>query len=136
LSLRRVSLRTMWLSAEDYALTLGAADLGVCCHRSSSGLDLPMKIADMFGAALPVCAYDYGPCLREVMRDGENGLLFGNAEDLASQLCELFRGFPQDTPLLDKLRGNLTRNRPISWSAGWDEQAAGVLLGAVCRTKP
>jgi beta-1,4-mannosyltransferase len=128
LNLPRIHIRTMWLSAEDYALMLGVADLGVCCHRSSSGLDLPMKIADMFGASLPVCAYDYGPCLGEIVRDGENGLLFSDAGQLATRLYELFRGFPHDTQALDRLRGNLIRTRPASWAAQWNEQAAPIFL--------
>ena len=52
LDLQAIAIYTLWLAAEDYPLLLGAADLGLCLHRSSSGLDLPMKVADMLGSGI------------------------------------------------------------------------------------
>ena len=58
---------------------VASADLGVCLHFSSSQLDLPMKVVDMFSAKLPCLAYDY-PCINELVQDGFNGKVFSNAE--------------------------------------------------------
>lgn len=123
LKLRLIAVHTLWVSAEDYPLLLGSADLGICVHRSASGMDLPMKVADMFGSGLPVCAVDYGPCLAEQIRHGENGLLFSTSAQLAEQLVELFREFPKRTPLLNQLRQSVLAASRYRWADAWNEHA-------------
>ncbi|KAL2631705.1 hypothetical protein R1flu_016391 [Riccia fluitans] len=121
LRLRRVAFRTMWVSAEDYPLLLGSADLGVSLHTSSSGLDLPMKVVDMFGCGLPVCAASYS-CIGELVLDRQNGLLFSSSSELADQFLDLFRGFPTTSNLLSALKeGALALGSSGRWSDEWAE---------------
>lgn len=127
LALERVLLRTVWLSAEDYPVFLGAADVGLCLHRSASGLDLPMKVLDCFGAGLPVVALDYGPCVAELLRDGENGLIFRTAPELAERLHGLLGSFPRTALQLDALRAGVSREASVRWSDAWTAIARPLL---------
>ncbi|XP_027064535.1 UDP-glycosyltransferase TURAN isoform X4 [Coffea arabica] len=127
LKLKRVAFRTMWLTAEDYPLLLGSADLGVCLHTSSSGLDLPMKVVDMFGCGLPVCAVSYS-CIEELVEINRTGLLFSSSSELADQLMMLFKGFPHECDALSSLReGVLAKASSAKWVTGWDENAKPLL---------
>jgi beta-1,4-mannosyltransferase len=126
---RRIQLRTRWLEPEDYPKVVGSADLGLCLHRSSSGLDIPMKVADLFGAGVPVCALDYGIGLGERVRHGDNGFLFSTARQLADVLFDLFETYPSDQSMLDRLRSGARKSARPTWEEGWAREAKPVLLG-------
>jgi beta-1,4-mannosyltransferase len=122
-----IRVRTGWLPQAAYARLLAAADMGLCLHRSSSGVDLPMKVADMLGAGLAVCALDYGPCLSEQIRDGENGLLFSSAADLADLFNSLLNDVPEEADRLAML-GRGAQRGSTTWADGWKVEAQPVFL--------
>ncbi|KAG8721586.1 mannosyltransferase [Ceratobasidium sp. 394] len=115
-----VRCASVWLEPDDYPILLGSADLGVSLHSSSSGLDLPMKVVDMFGCALPVCALDF-ECLDELVKDGVNGLKFRDTGELAEQLVNFFSHFPE-TNRLDALRQGLNKRTRISTPSGMTDE--------------
>lgn len=131
LKLKRVAFRTTWLSAEDYPLLLGSADLGVCLHTSSSGLDLPMKVVDMFGCGLPVCAVSYS-CIKELVKVEKNGLLFSSSSELADELMMLFKGFPDECDALKLLKKGVQETRSsVSWETEWEANAKPLMTKVI-----
>ena len=124
---RRVRLRTHWFAADDYPRAIAAADLGVCLHRSVSGVDLPMKVADLFGAGVPVCALNYGPCLAEQIHAGGDGLLFTDAGELADQIFDLF-ACGDGASRLARLRDGVRRAAHPTWEEAWTAEARPLLV--------
>ena len=124
LPLTAVAVRTLWLEAADYPRLLGCGDMGVCLHTSSSGLDLPMKVVDMFGAGMPVAAVAFS-CLGELLRDGENGRVFRSSDELATQLQEMLRGFPGEPAAgrLHELGAGVAKFQAVRWQDNWDANA-------------
>ncbi|XP_071948728.1 chitobiosyldiphosphodolichol beta-mannosyltransferase-like [Antedon mediterranea] len=126
MNFKHVNICTPWLAAEEYPLLLGSADIGVCLHTSSSGLDLPMKVVDMFGCGLPVCAIDFN-CLDELVKHNENGLIFKTEAELAEQLQILLRGFPEKQNKLKTFRENLKSFQAYRWQESWTDKVKPTL---------
>jgi beta-1,4-mannosyltransferase len=111
LRLKGVLVDTGYLPDALYWNLIRRADVGLSLHRSSSGLDLAMKVVDLFGAGVPVCALDYGGSIREQVEDGVTGFLFRSAQELAALLSRLDG--------LDAMRVRVRERWNISWSAEW-----------------
>lgn len=101
---------------------LGCADLGISLHTSTSGIDLPIEIIDMFGGQVPVCAIRYS-CITEVMRHGWNGMVFNTSDELAGQMLDLL----DSSLILESMRNN------ISSMTRWEEEWNTVAKGMICQ---
>ena len=122
-------IATAWLTTKDYCCLLACADVGVSLHASTSGLDLPMKVVDMFGVGLPVLQFRF-PCVSELVEDGANGVLFEDAASLARELAKVSgRG---------DARADIARGRRSSGAVGRHVGAvrgAGRRAGVLGRSK-
>ena len=125
--LEMINFRTAWLSTEEYASLLSVADLGVSLHKSSSGVDLPMKVVDMFGAGLPVAGWGDFEAWPELVQDGKNGRSFAHAQGLQAILMDLFGSKGTE---LRSLREGAIREGARRWDDEWDP-IAGRLFGLI-----
>jgi beta-1,4-mannosyltransferase len=115
-----------FLSEKEYRRLLSFCHFGLSLHRSSSGLDLAMKVVDLFAAGVPVCALDYGGSLSEQVSDGQTGFLFRTACDLATLLERLQREPSLLAPMRERIRGAWG----TTWREEWRRVAGPVFEGA------
>lgn len=97
---------------------LRRGDLGVVPTRAGGGQEWstsPLKLFELLASGLPVVASDL-PALREIVTDGESGLLFreGDGESLAAALARV----AADPGLAERLRrGGLETAARYTWEA-------------------
>ena len=123
--LEMITIETAFLSTDDYASLLGSADLGISLHTSSSGVDLPMKVVDMFGAGLPVAGWGDFEAWPELVHEGINGKSFGDAKGLEAVLMQLFSG---DGAVLERLKAGATDEGRKRWNEEWDRVAGDLFF--------
>lgn len=115
------NVKSIWLDSDDYPKLLSRVDLGVSLHYSSSGIDLPMKVVDMFSACLPAAAI-YFPTIGELVKEEENGFLFKNEEDLGKLLVNVIEefSFKGHHEKIDMYRKNLKKAlNENDWTTQW-----------------
>ena len=123
----RIAVRTHWLEPADYPVLVGMADLGLCLHQSSSGLDLPMKVADFRGAGVPVAALAYAPVLDEVLTPGREGVTFRDPGELAGMLVGVASPSADPASPLAQSRAWLSGHPAERWESQWPLTALPVL---------
>ncbi|ORY85491.1 putative beta-1,4-mannosyltransferase [Protomyces lactucae-debilis] len=137
MALHSVTIKTAWLQAADYPKLLACADLGISLHTSSSGLDLPMKIVDLFGCGTPVLAIDF-EALPELVTQGVDGRIVADDEDMAACLLGLFadssaQGESDEeyegvddvgSAHLQTLKRGAKKQSALTWDIHWAEVAA------------
>lgn len=98
---------------------------------SSSGLDLPMKVVDMFGCGLPVAAASFS-CLSELVQENVNGVIFVSSKQLANQLIMLLTSVNNDiasNSQLCALADGALKFQNLRWETQWNQ----IALPAICK---
>ena len=141
LKLEFVAIATLWLEASDYPKLLACADVGVSLHTSTSGLDLPMKILDLFGCEVPVLAHDF-TCLNELVKDRVNGRIFSTSNELANlmytslQPLQLHGMIPVPNHSFGELQTYSEQLQGRTrWHTNWIDHALPVIMLATPKSK-
>ncbi|RLN19887.1 hypothetical protein C2845_PM02G35630 [Panicum miliaceum] len=93
-----------------------------------------VKVVDMFGCGLPVCAASFS-CIEELVKVNKNGLLFSTSSELADELMMLFKGFPEECDALKSFKeGAMDTASSSKWSTEWETNALPLVNQASAQT--
>ena len=129
-NLKYFDVKSIWLESDDYPKLLSLVDLGVSLHYSSSGIDLPMKVVDMFSGCLPVASVYY-ETINELVQENVNGFLFKNSKDLSKILKNVIIEISATGKCekINKFRENLHKELDKNdWVSQWKQRVIPALI--------
>ncbi|MGW9026782.1 glycosyltransferase family 4 protein [Streptomyces sp. NPDC055722] len=105
---------------DDVTVALGRSSVFV---QSSRGEGFPLVLLEAMACGVPCAAFDCSPGVREIVRDGEDGLLarHGNISELARQLVRLMADENLRDTMGEKARQNVQRFAPDVITRRWEE---------------
>jgi glycosyltransferase involved in cell wall biosynthesis len=91
--------------------------------QSSRGEGFPLTLLEAMACGVPCAAFDCAPGVREIVQDGEDGLLArpGNASELARHLVRLMADDRLRDTMGDRARQNVQRFSPAVITRRWEE---------------
>ena len=122
--LKYFDVKSIWLESDDYPKLLSLVDLGISLHYSSSGIDLPMKVVDMFSGCLPVASIYYDTIV-ELVEENKNGFLFKDDKELCKILKNVIIEYSMTGKCekIDKYRENLHKDLDKNdWVSQWKQR--------------
>ncbi|KAG7193520.1 mannosyltransferase [Scheffersomyces spartinae] len=118
---KQIIVKNVWLDPEEYPIMISMAKLGISLHTSSSGIDLPMKIVDMFGCGVPVISLQF-PAIGELVKDGVNGLITtknNQKQDQSTQVYQLLKQALMDNNLYQTIKNGAMEETKLRWDQNW-----------------
>lgn len=126
LPLRHVRFEFGWFRQDEYQRRLRQSTIGLSLHRSTSNLDLPMKVSDMIGAGLPMLVLDYDPVLREMI-DERSTMFFRTGPELVTAITTLLENLPDNDRLVNMRRAAAAAETD-TWEAAWSRIVSPIFL--------
>lgn len=123
-------IETPDVSVDEYPTLLASAHLGLSIHRSSSAMDLPMKVVEFRAVGLPVLALEDDAPLEEIAPPGCGVLRYGSGEELAERLFTMLGEIDAETGLLARLTAEARSHHPASWETEWTRVMTPLLSSA------
>lgn len=124
---QHVKIKSLWLPILEYRSILKIADLGISLHYSSSGLDLPMKIVDLFGSGVPVLSMNY-PAIGELVKENINGVILQDNKDGKEMANKIYSTLFDDKSSYIKIKEGALLESQRRWDDEWNTKLSEKFL--------